>query len=151
MLIKAERLISPRWPVSLNYLFVFLFTVSVCLRFFISLWRSVIGACVSFWLEWLPDDPSWWYVDDLLIYGFLNVGIWRHCWEFKLGLAWALQGEGWRAHVSRDGSLCKKQSFSHISTRALSWDRNRKWHLTGNLTHKSSPPTVSWGARVSAA
>lgn len=70
MLIKAECLISPRWPVNLNYLFVFLFTVSVCLQFFISLWRSVIGACVSFWLEWLPDDPSWWYVDDLLIYGF---------------------------------------------------------------------------------
>lgn len=70
MLIKAECLISPRWSVNLNYLFVFVFTVSVCLQFFVSLWRSVIGACVSFWLEWLPDDTSWWYVDDLLIYGF---------------------------------------------------------------------------------
>lgn len=37
MLIKAECLISPRWPVNLNYVFVFLFTVSVCLQFFISL------------------------------------------------------------------------------------------------------------------
>lgn len=70
MLIKAECLISSRWPVSLNYLFVFLFTVSVCLQFFVSLWKSVIRAHVSFWLQSLPDEPPRWYVDDLLIYGF---------------------------------------------------------------------------------
>lgn len=70
MLIKAECLISSRWSVSLNYLFVFLFTVSVCLQFFVSLWKSVIRAHVSFWLQSLPDEPPRWYVDDLLIYGF---------------------------------------------------------------------------------
>lgn len=70
MLIKAECLISSRWSVNLNYLFVFLFTVSVCLQFFASSWKSVIRAHVSFWLESLPDEPSRWYVDDLLIYGF---------------------------------------------------------------------------------
>lgn len=70
MLIKAECLISSRWAVNLNYLFVFLFTLSVCLQFFVSSWKSVIRAHVSFWLESLPDEPSRWYVDDLLIYGF---------------------------------------------------------------------------------
>lgn len=86
MLIKAECLISSRWSVNLNYLFVFLFTVSVCLQFFLSLWRSVIGVCVSFWRELLPYDLAWWYGDDLLIYGFFNQGIWRHCREPGLRL-----------------------------------------------------------------